>query len=134
LVRPLQGPFSLRKGAALQELLQTYPTAQVFFNEGPVSDEPIWSPQLVQFAVVRHPLPRMLSQLLHTASLASEALFQDIVRVRARTHRLPAKGVRQCALLGPPTAGLQQGQPQPACSLSSCQSGPDLWPPGRLPK
>ncbi len=114
LVLP-QGPFSLRKGAALREVLRTYRTAQVFFNEGPVSDEPIWLPELVQFAIVRHPLPRLLSQLLHTASLASEALFQDILRVSGAGGALPAHPLAPCGScrrrLGGSAAAAQRGPP-----------------------
>lgn len=47
------------------QVLQQYQTARLFFNEGPLSDEMMPREVLQYITLVRHPLPRYLSNLLH---------------------------------------------------------------------
>ncbi len=61
-------------------ILEKYKNATIFFNEGPLSDDPLFGKELFQFSIVRHPIPRFLSHFLHAVTLPP-TLFNDTLKV-----------------------------------------------------
>lgn len=79
--RPHQGPFSLLHTEGQRQVLEQYANAAIFFNEGPLSDDPLFGPELFQFTIIRHPVTRFLSHWLHAVS-RPHTLLEDALRVR----------------------------------------------------
>ncbi len=82
---------------------------------GPLSDDPLWSPDLFQFTVIRNPMTRFLSHLLHALTLP-KPLFEELNKVNHDSSRCQDSNkvaINQSVLkVAIADAGSKQGHPR----------------------
>jgi hypothetical protein len=74
-------PFSHLGPEGQLQLLRNFSDATIFFNEGTLSSDPLFDARLVMVTLVRHPVSRFLSHMLHVLALQDEALYNRTLQV-----------------------------------------------------
>lgn len=77
-------PFSNLGPEGQLQLLRNFSDATIFFNEDTLSEHPLFDKRLVMVTLVRHPVSRFLSHMLHALALQDEALYNRTLQVRHR--------------------------------------------------
>jgi hypothetical protein len=67
------------------QVLQQYSAARLFFNEGPLADEMLPREVLQYITLVRHPLPRYMSHLLHWLEATDVPAYHRALQVSWQT-------------------------------------------------
>jgi hypothetical protein len=87
VLRGARGPFQVSTPQQQLQLLQNYKGAVLFFNEGPVADEMLRSEAIQYVTLLRDPVQRYVSHLLHGLEHQGKEQYQRALQVRAECCR-----------------------------------------------
>lgn len=87
VLRGARGPFQVSTPQQQLQLLQDYKGAVLFFNEGPVADEMLRSEAIQYVTLLRDPVQRYMSHLLHGLEHQGTEQYQRALQVRAACCR-----------------------------------------------